>query len=360
MILGGCNANTDTGSGSDSGSDSVIVMPEDISYTSLRVADNLSVFRSEGRTFTRYGGLACDLSCTGIRFNANCVGKVSVRFRVSANCYFTVYINGERMPERLLVTEADLGSFVEIADIEEYGAYEIAIAKQSQYPMAYCEIAEVQVYGTFGKKPAQRKRFIEFYGDSVLNGSNIHTGGTSVVTSDATLAYGYLTARALNADCNIIGRGGMGFYPKDSKTDGMNEIWDLCGGKSSPEVAYYDFGRVPDCVVVQLGVNDIISDYYTDKRYQTSIKELIFNLRSVYGEDIRMVWCINYHERYREKWDVVQQAIEEVNDSGTILFCELPDCALPKDKGGDGWHPNVKMSYEVAEVLTDFINENIY
>ena len=76
-----------------------------------------------------------------------------------------------------------------------------------------------------------------------MNGSNIYKGGTSVTSTDGTLAFGYMAALALNADCNIIGRGGMGLYPKDSGTEGMNEIWNLTSSAKAPGAQEYDLSR---------------------------------------------------------------------------------------------------------------------
>ena len=340
--------------------------PENLSSVTLNVSENLNgsqsqrVFRTVGRTFERNGALACDFTCTGVKFTAACKGAVSVSFNTTADCYFTVYIDGVRIEERLYVAKNIGGGFLTVADFDTYGTREIWVVKQSQYAMAYCEIVEVSLTGSFGKRPEEQSRFIEFYGDSVLNGSNIHTGGTSVVTSDGTLSYGFTTALALNADCNIIGRGGMGLYTKDGSTDGMNEVWDLCGGKSSPGVVNYDFGRVPDAVVVELGINDNISDYYTDARYKTSIREMVLNLRSVYGDDITIIWCYGYHETINATWEIAKEVLDSMNGNNSILFCQLPNCALPKTQGGDGYHPNVEMSREIAQVLTAFIEENIY
>lgn len=359
----GC-ANKDANSVNSGGNG--LTEPAVLSVVNLKVAENLSgtqserVVRTEGRTFYRNNGLACDFSCTGVRFNVVCKGDVSVKFRVSNDCYFTVYINGERQDTRLFVKETDNGKFVRVACFDTYGEREISVVKQSQYPMAYCEIVEIQFSGSFGKRPENRKRFIEFYGDSLLNGSNIYTGGTSVHTSDATYAFGYLTAIELNADCNIIGRGGMGLYPKDGSTDGMNEIWDLCGGKRSPEGIAYDFGRIPDCVVVELGINDCVSDYYSDERYRDSIDEMIFNIRSVYGDEMKIIWCYGYHEVFDAKWAVAKQTLDSLNINGNILFCKLPYAALGKDQGGDGWHPDVSISKQIAAAMTEFIEKNIY
>ena len=341
--------------------------PAELSTVCLNVAENLSssdqskkVFRTRNRTFVRNNGLACDLTCSGIAFNVLCKGEMRVKFTTDADVYFTVYIDGVRRQERLLVEKEKSGTFIAVAQFDSYGAREIAIIKQSQYPMALCEINEVEILGSFGQRPAQSERFLEFYGDSVLNGSNIYTGGTSVKTSDGTLAFGYLAALSLQADCNIVGRGGMGLYPKDTSTEGMNEIWDRCGtarGNGSP---YYDFGRMPDAVVVELGNNDCLSDSYTDERYTQSIKEMVLNLRSVYGEDVKIIWCYGYLSLVNAKWGVAKKALDGLNENGSILYCPLPNCALSKEDGGDGYHPNVEMSADIAAALAEFIGENIY
>lgn len=342
-----------------------VVEPEVLPTVTVNVIDNLTTagetryFRTVGRTFTRNGGLACDLSCTGIRFNASCKGDVKVNFSVTGDCYFTVYVNGERQEERIVVRQADSGTFRKVATLETYGKYEIEIVKQSQYPMAYSQIKEVQIAGSFEKRPSERDRFIEFYGDSVMNGSNIYTGGTSAATSDATKAFGYSTARNLNADCNVIGRGGMALY-RNGNTDGMLEIWDLCGGKSSPEVCQYNFARIPDCVVIELGTNDYLAGSYSDKKFTDGIKEIIFNIRSVYGEDVKIIWCYGYNEHVDATWEVAKTALDGLNGNGTIYCCRLPYSCLSKADGGDGIHPDETLAQGMADALTAFITDNIY
>ena len=96
-------------------SDSV-VESEELSTVSVNVAENVygstnkRYFRPIGRTFERNSGLACDFSCTGVRFSALCVGEIKVKFNVSAECYFTVYVNGERQDDRVAVRKGDAGS----------------------------------------------------------------------------------------------------------------------------------------------------------------------------------------------------------------------------------------------------------
>ena len=370
----GCNtvSNMDNNSASNSEQTSVsdtLQEPETLEAVCLNVAENVTssnqqarVFRQIGRTFVAEGSktLRCDFTCTGISFNAICKGEVKVKFWTSADCYFTVYINGERVEERLFVSADESGSFLTVANFENYGEREIRLVKQSQYAFAYSGITEVEVTGSFGKRPKQKDRFIEFYGDSALNGSNILLGGTSVKSTDGTLAFGYVSALALNADCNIIGRGGMGLYPKDSSTEGMNEIWNLTSSTKAPGVIEYDFARTPDVVVVALGGNDASSNRYTDARFRESIHVMIENIRSVYGNDMKIVWCYGYSVSKMDFWDVEKAALDEVNGDGTILYCPITCLPISKEDGGDGKHTDVAGGKVQGGELSAFIEEHIY
>ena len=372
--VGGCGQKADTSTQESAPTESVestLKEPETLETVTLNVAENVTssnqqarAFRQIGRTYINESNtkvLRCDLTCTGVAFNAICKGEVKVKFWTETNCYFTIYIDGVRVAERLFVSAEDSNSFITVANFADYGEREIRLVKQTQYAFTYSGIVEVQMQGAFGKRPKQKERFIEYYGDSILNGSNIYTGGTSVTSTDGTYAFGYMSALALNADCNIIGRGGMGLYNKDSSTEGMNQIWNLNSSSKATGVTEYDFGRIPDVVVVELGCNDVLSNYYTDARYIESIQVMVNNIRSAYGDDMRIVWCYGFNEQMDEKWaTVVKPTLDSLNAGGTIYYCQLPLAGLSKDKGGDGLHPNVEMSKDMADALTAFIEQNIY
>ena len=349
--------------------DSTLKEPETLEETTVNVAENVvlanqqaRLFRQIGRTFIAESDsktLRCDFTCTGIAFNVVCKGDVKVKFWASAECYFTVYIDGVRMQERLHVKGSDSNSFITVASFDTYEAREIRLVKQSQYAFAYSGISDVQILGSFGKRPKQKERFIEYYGDSALNGSNILKGGTSVKSTDGTLAFGYMSALALNADCNIIGRGGMGLYPKNSSTEGLNEIWNLTSSSKAPGVQEYDFSRTPDVVVVVLGGNDVSSDRYTPQRFKESIQVMIENIRSIYGNDMKIVWCYGYSKSKMDYWDIEKAALDEVND-GTIMYCPITCIAIPKSEGGDGLHTDVAGGAVQGAELAQFLEENIY
>lgn len=122
-------------------SEDILQEPETLEAVSLNVAENVTssnqqkrAFRQIGRTFVSESDdktLRCDFTCTGIAFNAVCKGEVKVKFWTTANCYFTVYIDGVRVEERLFVSEDDSNSFLMVANFEEYGQREIRLVKQS-------------------------------------------------------------------------------------------------------------------------------------------------------------------------------------------------------------------------------------
>lgn len=145
-----------------------------------------------------------------------------------------------------------------------------------------------------------------------------------------------------------------------SKTDGLLEVWELCGGVSSPKVQKYDFARVPDCVVVEIGTNDYLSSAYTDNFYSNNVKEMVFNLRSVYGSDVKIVWCYGFNSYVDDMWNVTKSTLDALNSDGTIYYCEIPECGLSKEQGGDGLHPDVEISKTMTSALKSFIEENIY
>lgn len=214
-------------------------------------------------------------------------------------------------------------------------------------------IKDVKIFGTFSEKmPAQKEMFIEFYGDSILNGSNIFLGGTSAATSDGTQAFGWLTAQAMNADCNIIGCGGLGLSVSEGNFV-MNDVWNKNGSLNVNGVTEYDFKRIPDVVVVELGVNDQArSSKTTEANYKAAVWNFVRNLRMAYGYDVPIVWVYGYHDK--AYWELTKSVLDNEHDD-KIYYCELTKSYIPKEQGGDGWHPDLKTSKVMAEELTAFL-----
>ena len=327
----------------------------------MKILENTSnTFRTIGRTYSRSQGLACDFACTGIEFTALCEGEIYLQITATAEAYLTVYIDGERSETRVGV---DAKTFrVEVASDLERGEHTIMIVNESQFPMATLVMYAVEITGNFLEKPADRELFIEFYGDSILNGSNVYLGGTSAKTSDATCGFGWLAAQELGADCNIVGHGGLGLV-KGGTNYGMLNLYDLCGSIKLNDVPKYDFARKPDAVVVELGVNDYANGGLasTPDVYAAGVETFIGNLRAKYGADVPIVWVYGYRDDAYDFWATTKATLDGIKATGdsNIHYCQVSKAYVPKAQGGDGWHPNVKMAKtfgsEVAAFLKDLL-----
>ena len=324
--------------------------------TEMNILDHIpAIFAPVGRTYERDGSLACDFTCTGIRFSAKCEGTVAIYARSTSKAYFTLYINGERVDERFAVT--DQFSWITLVEDLPKGNYEFEFVKQSQYHMATAELKKLQLTGVLQNAPEERPLFIEYYGDSIVNGSNIHVAPpTNTENSDGTLAYGWLTAKALNADCSIVGRGGQSLSV-ETEMDIMDDIFSLCGSSQLKDVPTYDFARKPDVVVVNMGCNDGAKGAAIAP-FKARVEELINNIRTKYGDDIKIVWIYGYRRDAKEYWDHIKQVMEDMGgEYGNLYACQVSVCYIPKSEGGDGYHPDVKNSAIMAEEVTAFLRE---
>ena len=322
---------------------------------SSKIAGHTSdIFLPLGRTYERSGGLACDFTCTGVRFNAYCEGDIYVKLNTSAATYFTAYVDGERQDGRIYADGSSKG-WICIARGISKGEHEIMLVKQSQFTMATTELLEVKLSGEFKQKPAERELFIEFYGDSILNGSNVYLGGTSATTSDGTRGFGWIAAEELGADCNIIGRGGLGLANPSSGGYSMLDLYDLSGAYGKSGVPKYDFARKPDAIVVELGINDNVQGGgISAEAYEKAIADFIGIMREKYGADVPIVWLDGYHDK--NYGSNMRAAIERLGgESAKLYVCNTTKCYLTSSQGGDGWHPDVANAQRLGKEVATYL-----
>ena len=226
--------------------------------------------------------------------------------------------------------------------------------------MATMVMLEVRLTGVFLEKPSDRKRFIEFYGDSTLHGSNVFLGGTSAHTSDATSAFGWIAAQQLQADCNLIGHGGLGLV-KSSICYSMLDLYKLCGSIKLENVPQYDFARIPDAVVIKLGTNDYVNGGLsaTPEVYAEGVVKFIGILRSIYGSAVPIVWIYGHRDDALDFWSTTKATLDTLKHAGddNIHFCKVSVAYVPKNQGGDNWHPNVTMSRIMGGEVADFLEK---
>lgn len=316
------------------------------------LANGTENFKTHGRTTVTEAGLICDTSAGGIEFNAYIEGELKITVDVSAECYFTLYVDGVRAEERI---KADAGEqTLTVATFAEGGVHNIRFLKQSEAQCALCTVKTVEFKGYFNKKPADKDMLIEFIGDSITVGyGSLCPNGTAAhgaaVNQDSTRAYSFLTAEALGADASLVCYSGIGlahgwcdftfdsFYTADSYVRDTET-------KFTP-------GRIPDLVVINLGTNDGSFNSTYDELH-TKVTELIALVRGTYGKDIPIIWV---HGMMGEgKWADISAILESSynGEEDGIYTLEIAE-----NREGGATHPIIEAHYSASETLADFIRE---
>ena len=333
--------------------------------TSFNLSYNYRKVKMLGRTSVGDEGIICDHSASGIEFTGVMSGDVYVDLATNTikngctTTYFTVYIDGERQPERFSVEPTD--TTLRVARFVEEGEHTIKVVKQTESNYTICLMKAVRFVGTLLTPPSDKDLYIEFIGDSLTCGmGNIGTNSNQSDAQtpkweDATQSYGYMVAEALNADYSIIAQSGIG----------------IAGGWSNyPMATYYsahsytrdketaqDFSRVPDVVVINLGTNDhfINKDKSPDECKPEDVermtKELITLVRQSYDVDVPIIWAQGMVGEFL--LDRIYAAIDTLGGEDANIFT----CSLPKNTGGAQWHPTVEGHEAAAEALIPVIKD---
>ena len=337
---------------------------EPLPETVLNVADHTSdVFRQLGRTYVKDQVLNIDFACGGIEFSAECEGDVKVQINSARDTRFTIYVDGVRSNLRPQVTTSNSGYYVTIASKLERGEHTFRIISQTQFIWSYGSIGNVKINGNFLPKPADREIYLEFYGDSILNGSNIFCSGGGIDASDATQAFGFVTAEMMNADMALIGCSSIGLT-KNSRSFVMKDIWNYAGARYSAfstsasehllgGIPEWDFSRIPNAIIIEQGVND--GSNASSQAFENAVKEMVDNLRAKYGKDVPIVFPVGYSKPALAYNTALPKIVEKLGGAEANLYiCKLSDAATGVP-GGDGTHPGVDSTKKMAQELSDFL-----
>ena len=212
-----------------------------------------------------------EFSFTGTKASVVIAGDGSVSWEETSRARFAVYVNGRRTIDRL-VSRAE--ETVEIFSADEETTAEIAIVKLSEAANSVFGIRRIDVTASADIRPLPEKQLkIEFVGDSITCGYGVddedfnHHFATG--TEDATKAYAYKTAAALDADYSLVSYSGHGIvsgYSGDgNRVDSqlVPPVYEKLGKNYGSAASVIDLSRPwdfsafqPDIVVINLGTND--------------------------------------------------------------------------------------------------------
>ena len=334
--------------------------PEIVSKT-YAVKDILQNVKVYGRTTVLSTGIACDFSAAGIEFNAYIEGKLTVVVSVSKgvadsrtdDCYFTLYIDGVRSPNRLKA-DASKDTVLELADFENGGVHNVKLIRQTEARNALAEIKTVGFTGYFEKAPANAKYYIEVLGASNSAGygnlTDISDANQALksVYQDATQSYAYMTPQALGADCSLFSVSGIGIV-KGFRSYPIGKVFEANSYYRDTE-SLYKPERRPDLIILAVGSNDETKGTSLAD-YGAATSDLIMQVRITYGANIPIVWV--YYTDNAAYQNAAHTAIRNLGGEASGVY----EIQLTFNKLGGNNHPDLASHLEQTAVLTKFIQD---
>ena len=221
---------------------------------------------------------------------------------------------------------------------------------------------------TLEQKPKLPTRRIEFIGNSITCGYGIEGDGSekkfSYSQENAYMTYGARTARALNAQWQLVSRSGIGVY--------RNSNGNVNGDKSVMPVYYpytlfkksgelWDFSRYqPDVVCINLGTNDTTLPSYDVELMTKAFCQFLQAVRGHYP-DAKIVLLTGTMLKAGSKrlQDLKQAEDEAVADAKKRGDNEVYRFDFTPADGSLGWgthrHPSMRQHEQMATELTAYL-----
>lgn len=305
------------------------------------IADKVKIL---GRGDLTPDGLETDWSASG--FELALEGKGALMLTVEASCpsYFRAFFDGEPELERTYIPEGESQLKFYLAE----GVHTFRLVKSTSVRDGYANFKELTFDGTILPAPA-KKKLIEFVGVSYACGSGVLGKAKDAVNRryhDATLAYPYLVAEALDADLSVAAVGGAGIV--HSYNPSLIPPCYLRKGPIRDPETLYDFSkRHVDLVFIDVGANDggcgtTPEEFYNELyRFSKEILELNKGCKIMF----------QLHPRFAEQ---ITQVADKLLDEGYPIY--RMKYTWPKMLGA-AKHPNVEEHRKLADEIIENLKE---
>ena len=321
------------------------------------------LYKTQGRTIMYEKGLAMLSSADVFEFNAVCEGEVAVNIYAETtedsgdtDVFYTGYVDGERCETRYHIDKDGEHKIVLATDLEK-GEHSFRIVRQTEWNYGDIYVTGVTLKGSLTVPPAKKDITIEFIGDSLTTGfgnlENTAPGsvwGGEPVYHDATQAYPYMIAEALDADLSVVAIQGIGsLCSRHSFT--MNEIYNIYPRVYEKDYTY-DAEESADIVVINMLANDgelRAEEKVPPKDIVQSAKELCEIVREQ-NPDALIVFAPAYF--YKQVSEMIET---ELGGAANEYYVT----EIPLDTAGLAGHPSVEGHKKGAEVLIEYLDNLI-
>lgn len=346
-----------------------------LSYTaaSLDLVKETDLYKSYGRMYTSDNGLAINWPGSGVEFQVECGGDVTITYTAEEAGYFQCYVDGQ--PALRAHTAVGQNCTTKIAEGVPSGVHTIRIIRDHDTSSSGLkfELASVNFVGKKEtlKASADKELLIEFVGDSITSGkgalleyledNQIYGEGCHSGTS----SYAYLTAQNMDADWTMLSRGSMGYFrTSTSCPKTIESLYPYYNGLMADPIPY-TASRQADVAVLALCTNDSTSAIeeaiangttsYTDM--EGAVNWLIAQVRSQHGDDVKIVLLYGMMTS-NSTWVPTFTSIADADPNVYLLK------TTQNNDGGRGsatatGHPSAAGHVVIAEELTEFLQGTV-
>ncbi|MCS6823905.1 MAG: GDSL-type esterase/lipase family protein [Cytophagaceae bacterium] len=250
------------------------------------------------------------------------------------------------------------------------GIHEVTIFKRTEALVGDGEFLGLEIESGKSLLPLENipQRKIEFIGNSITCGYGNEGDSKDCPFSPETennyMAYGAITARALNAQYMAVAYSGKGMYRNydESTKETMSLIYDrIFPHEPSPK---WNFDKwKPDVVVINLGTNDFAKGNPDSTIFCNTYLNFVKRIRNYYPQ--AHIFCIS-GPMMSDTWPPGNKAWTTIKNYITACVKKMEVLGdkkvysyflTPQGEGDYGcdWHPNVKRHQKMANELTAFI-----
>lgn len=387
MMLTGCS-NSGEPSGTENstveGGNSQNASEDDMTLTEKTFSADEQNVKLIGRTADNEGIRWLGLSATGVEFTftGTSVSFTLVGDNMTSNPEktprFAVYINGERTIDDVIDAPEKT---VEVFKADEAAETTVKLLKLSEAQESTMGIKSINVTSIGGLTPTPEKELkIEFIGDSITCGYGVDDPDRDhhfkTTTEDATKAYAFKTAMALDADYSLVSFSGNGIisgYTDNGKKqtsqlvpdvyDKLGKSWGNYNGFNIQDIEW-DFSKFqPQYVVINLGTNDASytgSDKERVIEYADGYTEFLKTVREK-NPDAHIVCALGVMGAALYKNGVERAVAQYTEQTGDTNVSTLQLSQQDGNKNGYAadWHPTEASQDIAAEEMTAYLKSLI-
>jgi len=332
-----------------------------------------------GRTLYKDGIRYLGYSCSGIEFYFTgsrveaSLWSNSPSMDENHKAWIAVFVDDELVPSKRIKVDKEEGTYL-LYEGDTVKKTKIRLVKYSEASAAKIGIKSIIIDSDIKPEPVKSKtRKIEFIGDSITCGYGDEGSLEGVFTTaeeNPWEAYAAKTARALDADFNLVSWSGIGIISSYTEEDVPNDSWlmpslykytdkamDLTLGNKKPQL-WDNKSFIPDCIVINLGTND--------HSYVKNIAERAESFGRSYNAFVRQVHESNPSTKIlctlgvmgQDLCNQIEKQVALLSDDGLkdVYYLKF-DIQDEKDGLGTYWHPSLATHAKMAVKLEQKIRE---